>query len=779
MGKGTRQSDQADTGPEVGSAKSWAAGVPGVVVALQHAQEQMGVARSALTLTALNQHRGFDCPGCAWPDPTHRSAAEFCENGAKAVAEEATRRLLTPAFFAAHSVAWLHAQSDHWLGQQGRITQPMVLREGATHYAPIGWDEAFSLIAEELRGLDSPDQAALYTSGRTSNEAAFCWQLFARELGTNNLPDCSNMCHESSGEALMETIGVGTGTVSLQDIEAADLILIAGQNPGTNHPRMLSSLEKVKRAGGHIVAVNPLVEAGLRRFKNPQKPSGVLGSGTDLADDYCQIRVNGDLAFFAGLGKLLVEADREQAGGVLDHAFIAERTEGYAALVAHYDALEWDDILRGCAVPKVQLEQVAQRIVESERMVVCWAMGLTQHKNSVATIREIVNVLLLTGSIGRRGAGACPVRGHSNVQGDRTMGIFEKPQQWFLDALQAEFGVPMPQEWGWDTVETIRAMRDGQVKVFLAMGGNFVRATPDSVVTEAALRQTDLTVHVSTKLNGSHTVTGRQALILPTLGRSERDLTGGREQFVTVEDSMSMVHASRGRIAPASAHLRSEVDIVCSLAEATTPGSPIPWAAMRSDYREIRRHVEAVVPGFEDYERRAQQHDGFVLPNPPRDSRTFPTASGKAQLTVNELTAVDVPAGRLLLQTVRSHDQYNTTIYGMDDRYRGIHDGRRVLFIHPRDRADLGFDDAQVVDIVSEWPVADPQGATAVQERRAVAFRLVDYPQTARGCVAAYFPEANVLVPLDSTAIGSNTPTSKSVVVRLEPTSHVGPAPVR
>ncbi|WP_408637683.1 FdhF/YdeP family oxidoreductase [Ornithinimicrobium sediminis] len=778
MAKPAPGPDDGDADMEVGRASSWVAGVPGVLVALKRSQEQMGLGRSALTLTALNQHGGFDCPGCAWPDPEHRSAAEFCENGAKAVAEEATQRLVGAEFFATHSVASLHERSDHWLGQQGRIQGPMVLREGATHYEPIPWDDAFGLVAEHLQGLDSPDQAAFYTSGRTSNEAAFCWQLLARQLGTNNLPDCSNMCHESSGEALQETIGIGKGTVTLEDVEAADLILIAGQNPGTNHPRMLSSLERVKEQGGHIVAVNPLVEAGLRRFKNPQKVSGVLGAGTDLADDYCQIRVNGDLAFFAGLGKLLVEADRRD-GGVLDHAFIAEHTLGYDALVEHYDSLGWGDILRGCGIPKAQLEQVARRIVGSERMVICWAMGLTQHKNSVWTIREIMNVLLLTGSIGRRGAGACPVRGHSNVQGDRTMGIFEKPEQWFLDALQAEFGIPMPQEWGHDTVDTIRALRDGTVRVFLAMGGNFVRATPDTAVTEKALRRADLTVHVSTKLNGSHTVTGRQALILPTLGRTERDTTGGREQFVTVEDSMSMVHASWGRITPTSRHLRSEVDIVCTLASATFPQSPVDWAAMRRDYSIIRRHIERVVPGFADVERRARLDGGFLLPNPPRDSRQFPTSRGKALLTVNELTAVEVPDGRLLLQTVRSHDQFNTTIYGMDDRYRGIRHGRRVVFVNPLDRAALGLEEAQVVDIVSEWPVDDGRGGRGVEERRAEAFRLVDYPETARGCAATYFPEANVLVPLDSTADVSNTPTSKSVVVRLEPTSHVGPAPVR
>jgi len=758
--------DPGDRDLQIGEPKAWAAGVPGVIASLRMSEQQMGVARTALTLTTLNQHRGYDCPGCAWPDPRDRSVAEFCENGAKAVAEEATKRLATPEFFAAHSVQELAGKTDYWLGQQGRIMGPMVLREGGTHYEPITWEDAFTLLAQTLTGLDDPDQAIFYTSGRTSNEAAFAYQLFARELGTNNLPDCSNMCHESSGAALTQTLGEGKGTVTLDDIEAAELILIAGQNPGTNHPRMLTSLERVKRSGGRIVAINPLVEAGLQRFKNPQKPSGVVGPGTDLADEYCQIRVNGDLAFFAALGKLLIEADR-RGEPALDHAFIAEYTDGYAELAAHYDTLEWDDLLAGAGVPRTQLERVVEQVMAADTMIVCWAMGLTQHKNSVATGREIVNVLLLTGNLGKDGAGACPVRGHSNVQGDRTMGIWEQMSEEWLEGLDARTGITSPREHGVDVVDGIRAMRDGKVRVFMGMGGNFVRATPDTRATEAALRNLDLTVQVSTKLNGSHTVTGKQALILPTLGRTEVDRTGGIEQFVTVEDSMSMVHASYGRAQPVSPHLRSETDIVCSLALACFPDSPVNWSAMRENYSVVREHIAAVVPGCSDYEARATQRDGFVLPNPVRDDRSFPTETGKARLTVNEQTAVTVPPGHLLLQTVRSHDQYNTTIYGLDDRYRGVHDGRRVVFVHPQDLRELALSDGQVVDLVS---VADDG------ERRAEAFRVVSYDRTARGCAAAYFPETNVLVPLDSVADVSNTPTSKSLVVRLEPAGSPGPA---
>ena len=757
MAKKAPIDDAGDALLALAAPKTFGAGVPGVMRALQASGEQMGVVRSLLTLTAVNQKKGFDCPGCAWPDPAHRHLAEFCENGAKAVAEEATLRRVTRDFFAEHSVADLATKSDHWLGQQGRLAEPMVLHEGATHYEPIGWAEAFDLIAAELNALDHPDQAIFYTSGRTSNEAAFAYQLFARTFGTNNLPDCSNMCHESSGAALGQTLGIGKGTVTLTDVETSELLIIAGQNPGTNHPRMLSSLERTKANGGRIIAVNPLVEAGLKAFRNPQTVRGVLRGGVELADDYCQIRLNGDLAFFQGLNKLLIEAD------ALDHAFIAEYTSGFDEFLDAVLAIDWADIERASGQTRADLERVAEQVKAANSIIVCWAMGLTQHKNSVPTIREIVNFLLLRGNIGRPGASACPVRGHSNVQGDRTVGINERPPQWFLDSLQQRFGIPVPREHGTDVVEAIRQMRDGRCGVFVAVGGNFVRATPDSAQTESALRNVGLTVQVSTKLNGSHAFTGRRALILPTLGRTEHDDTGGARQFVTVEDSMGMVHASHGRLAPASDQLRSEVDIVCSIAERTVGDAGVDWTAMRTDYARIRGHIEATIPGFDDYERKVRDPSGFALPNGPRDSRTFVTRTGKARFTVNPLEIVEVPPGHLLLQTVRSHDQFNTTIYGMDDVYRGITAGRRVVFIHPDDRAELGFDEGAIIDLISVW-----RGATGeVEERQAHAFRLVDYP-TARGCVAAYFPETNVLVPLDSVADESGTPTSKSIVVRLQ-----------
>ncbi|TYB42733.1 FdhF/YdeP family oxidoreductase [Actinomadura chibensis] len=756
MSRKAPDDDFDDTGLRVSRPKEWAAGVPGVTAALRQSYDQMGVTRTALTLLRVNQKQGFDCPGCAWPEGDRRHVAEFCENGAKAVAEEATTRRITREFFARHTVAELAERSDHWLGQQGRLTEPMLKRAGSEHYEPVPWDEAFRLLASELTALDSPDEAVFYTSGRTSNEAAFAYQLFVRAFGTNNLPDCSNMCHESSGSALSETIGIGKGSVLLEDLDRADLIFVVGQNPGTNHPRMLSALEHAKRAGTRIIAVNPLPEAGLMRFKNPQRPSGVAGRGTPLADRFLQIRLNGDLALFQALNRLLLESD---APDTVDHEFLDEHVHGFEAFREHVLGLDWDDVLEATGLTRGEIAAALGDVLGAKRIIVCWAMGLTQHRNSVPTIREIVNFLLLRGNIGRPGAGVCPVRGHSNVQGDRTMGIWEKPKPEFLDALAAEFGFEPPREHGLDTVDAIRAMRDGRAKVFLGMGGNFVRATPDSAVTEAALRSCRLTAQVSTKLNRSHAVTGDTALILPTLGRTERDEQASGTQFVSVEDSMGMVHASRGRLAPASADLLSEVSIVCRLAKAALPGSGIDWDAMERDYDVIRDHVSRVVPGFARYNARVRQKGGFTLPHAPRDERRFPTATGKANMTVNELEVLRVPEGRLLLQTVRSHDQYNTTIYGLDDRYRGIKAGRRVVFVNPDDLAALGVDDGAVVDLVSEWS----DGV----ERRAPSFRVVAYP-TARGCAAAYFPETNVLVPLDSTADVSNTPTSKSVVVRLE-----------
>ncbi|MCX5148335.1 MULTISPECIES: FdhF/YdeP family oxidoreductase [unclassified Streptomyces] len=747
--------DPAQDAPQVAPPKQAAAGLPAIGHTLRIAQRQMGVARTARTLLKVNQKNGFDCPGCAWPEGDKRHTAEFCENGAKAVAEEATLRRVTPDFFAQHPLADLAGRSGYWLGQQGRITEPMYLPEGADRYEAVPWERAFEIIAEELTALDSPDEALFYTSGRTSNEAAFLFQLFAREFGTNNLPDCSNMCHESSGSALNETIGIGKGSVSLEDLHQADLIIVAGQNPGTNHPRMLSALEKAKTSGAKIISVNPLPEAGLERFKNPQTPVGML-KGTALNDLFLQIRIGGDQALFRLLNKLVIATE-----GATDEAFIREHTHGYEELAAAAEEADWAETLTATGLTRPEIEQALAMILASKRTIVCWAMGLTQHKHSVATIREVVNLLLLRGNIGRPGAGVCPVRGHSNVQGDRTMGIFERPAPAFLDSLDREFQITSPRGHGYDVVRSIEALRDGKAKVLFAMGGNFVGATPDTDVTEAAIRKAALTVHVSTKLNRSHAVTGRRALILPTLGRTDKDVQTSGKQFVTVEDSMGMVHASRGNLAPASPHLLSEPAIVARMARAVLgAASATPWEEFERDYAAIRDRISRVIPGFEDFNARAARPEGFRLPHAPRDERRFPTKTGKANFTAAPVEYPKIPEGRLLLQTLRSHDQYNTTIYGLDDRYRGITGGRRVVMVNPEDAAELGLADGSYTDLVGEWK----DGV----ERRAPGFRVVHYP-TARGCAAAYYPETNVLVPLDSTADTSNTPASKSVVIRFEP----------
>ncbi|MFG3522902.1 FdhF/YdeP family oxidoreductase [Nocardia nova] len=759
----TRDIDEAKLA--VTPPKEQAAGVTAVAVALDRAVEEMGIVRTARTLTRVNQRHGFDCPGCAWPEPTgHRRPAEFCENGAKAVAEEATLRTVTPEFFATHSLDDLAGKSGYWLGQQGRLTHPMVLRPGDTHYSPIAWEQAYRLIADTLRGLASPDEAVFYTSGRTANETAFLYQLLVRSFGTNNLPDCSNMCHESSGAALTRSIGIGKGSVSIDDFAAADLIIVAGQNPGTNHPRMLSALSTAKAHGATVIAVNPLPETGLIGFRDPQTVKGFT-SGVTIADDFLQIRLGGDMALFQGLAKLLFDAEDRAPGTVVDRVFVDAHTAGFAEYEKHMRAVDLDEVVEATGLTREQLDRTAGLLTRSKSTIICWAMGLTQQRHGVATIEEATNLLLLRGMIGKPGAGVCPVRGHSNVQGDRTMGIWEKMPESFLDALDSEFGITAPREHGWDTVDSIRAMRDGRARVFIGMGGNFVSATPDTEVTEAALRACELTVQISTKLNRSHVVHGRTALILPTLGRTDLDLQDGTRQQVSVEDSMSMVHLSTGRLQPVSDDLRSEVAIVCELAaELFGPDHPVPWERFRRDYDHIRDAIARVVPGCADYNRKVRGRNGFQLPHPPRDNREFRTASGKANFAVNDLHWPRIPQGRLLLQTLRSHDQYNTTIYGLDDRYRGIHNARRVVLVHPDDIAEFGFADGDLVDLISEFS----DGV----ERRVTGFRIVGYA-TPRGNAAAYYPETNPLVPLDHVAERSNTPVSKAVVIRLEPHRHI------
>jgi formate dehydrogenase major subunit len=738
-----------------------AAGIPGVIHSMGPALAQLGPRRTLSLLTSMNQKEGFDCMSCAWPDPDSRKTLEFCENGAKAFIWEATPVTVPTSFWAEHSVGDLAGKSEYWLGLQGRLTEPVYKPAGDDHYHPVGWDEAFAIAGTALRELDSPHQAAFYTSGRASNEAAFAYQLFVRAFGTNNLPDCSNMCHESTGTALSEVIGIGKSTVSYDDFEQADLIIVMGQNPGTNHPRMLTALEDAKRAGATIVSVNPLPEAGLQRYKNPQTVRGIIGKGTALADQFLQIRLGGDMALLQALSKRVLDAEAAHPGTVLDHAFLAEHCVGLEELTAHLATLDESEVLEATGLTSAEIDELAGRYIRAERVIITWAMGVTQHKKAVAGIKEIVNLLLLRGNIGKPGAGASPIRGHSNVQGDRTMGIWERMPDTFLDALEREFGFDPPREHGVDAVQGIRAMQRGEIKLWVSLGGNFVGAISDTLAAEAAMRGTDLTVQISTKLNRSHAVTGAAALILPTLGRTEIDRQQSGVQFVTVEDSVCAVHASRGRVEPVAPDLLSEVAIVSRLARATLGDEgPVDWAAFEHDYDVVREHIANVVPGCADYNEKVRRRDGFVLPNGPRDSRTFPTAVGKAILTVNELERIECPPGRLLLQTLRSHDQFNTTIYSRNDRYRGIKKGREVVFVNPDDLAELGIDDGQHVDVFSEWP--------GQPDRVLRGFRVVSYP-TARGCAAAYFPEANVLVPLDSTAEGSNTPVSKAIVVRLEP----------
>src|SRR5690242_16509901 len=713
---------------EISNPATSAAGLGGVITSFKHALTEMGVRRSLRTLTSINQKDGYDCQSCAWPDPDgSRHVAEFCENGAKATAWEATTRRATPALFAKRSIAELAAMSDHALGELGRLTHPMLLRSDATHYESISWDDAFALIASELNALESPDEAIFYTSGRTSNEAAFLYQLFVRQFGTNNLPDCSNMCHESSGTALTETIGVGKGTVTLEDFDKAQAIFIAGQNPGTNHPRMLSTLQRAKRNGATIVGINPLVETGLRRFRQPQEVLGLLGRGTEIADFLVRVRVGGDVALFQGMAKALLERDA-RGEKALDCEFIARYTEGFDAYARTLALAPWERLVAASGVCYEDMVRSAEVFARSDRTITCWGMGLTQHVNAVANIQEIVNLHLLRGQIGKPGAGLCPVRGHSNVQGDRTVGIWERPRPEFLDRLDAVFHFASPRDHGLDTVGAIRAMHAGTAKVFFALGGNFLQATPDTEYVARALRNCRLTVHVSIKPNRAHLVTGEQSLILPCLGRSERDLQNGRAQFVTTENSMAVVQASRGVLEPASPELLSETAIVARLARATLGSrSTVAWEELAGDYDAIRDAIERVIPIFERYNERVRVPSGFHLPNAARE-RVFLTATGRARFTVHPLPDLRLAPGELWLTTVRAHDQFNTTVYAPNDRYRGVHHGRRVVFMHPDDMRDRGLDAESAVDLESRHG-----GIT----RQAHGFRVVPY-DIPRGCAAAY-----------------------------------------
>jgi molybdopterin-dependent oxidoreductase alpha subunit len=768
-----------------------AAGLKAVTSTMSAVFGKMGVIRGTRGLLNLNQSGGFDCQSCAWPDPeSHRTFAEFCENGAKALADEGTTKRIGAEFFAKYSLAELAAKEDFWLNDQGRLTEPVVIREGSDHFVPVSWDEAFEIIASELNSLASPDEAVFYTSGRTSNEAAFLYQLFVRQFGTNNLPDCSNMCHESTSVALGESIGLGKATIRLDDFEKTDLVIVVGQNPGTNAPRMLTSLAAAKAAGAKMIAINPLPEAGLMNFvdPNPQhgNPLAILGiRPVKLADLHLPVRIGGDMAVLKGIMKLMLERERAEPGTVFDRDFIDAKTSGYAELIASLDATNWDDIFASSGLSTDIIEEAAEMVMSARSMITCWAMGVTQHRDAVATIQDIVNLHLLRGQIGKPGAGLCPVRGHSNVQGDRTMGIWEQMNPVFRANLEKEFDFKTPEKDGLNTVETIQAMANGRAKVFFAMGGNFLSASPDTDVVAAGLRKCDLTVQVITKLNRTALTSGKISLILPCLGRSEIDRSGDtlvpmgpkderfsaasdgedksvlapREQFVSTESTMLNVQMSKGIFEPASQHLRSETWIVAQLAKATLgANTTVDWDAMTANYDNIRDAISRVVPGCENYNQRIREKGGFYTPNPPHKGE-FKTPIGKALFKAHTLEKIELEKDRLLMTTIRSHGQFNTTIYNSRDRYRGIDGGRRVIFMNEQNIADLGLEAGQAVNIKSHFEDG---------ERHSDNFIVVPYPIPI-DCAATYFPEANPLVPLGSVARGSSTPTSKCVIISVKP----------
>jgi molybdopterin-dependent oxidoreductase alpha subunit len=740
--------------------KSEAGGMDAVINSINHVFSEVGVVAGTKALLKLNQFHGFDCPGCAWPDPDdHRSVVEFCENGAKAVAEEATTEKCDREFFKKYTVSQMRTWTDYQIGKSGRVTEPMILPDGADRYEPIGWTDAFRLIGNKLNNLASPNEAVFYTSGRTSNEAAFLYQLFVRMYGTNNLPDCSNMCHESSGVALTETLGIGKGSVTLEDFYNTEVIIIIGQNPGTNHPRMLTALQKAKQNGAYIITINPIEEAGLISFRHPQNPLDLIGKPTTITDLWLPVKINEDVALLQAINSMLLAQERNSPGSVFDQEFIKQKTHGYEAYINHLEQLNVDELIHRSGVDEAKVQEAVSILSEKKKIIVCWAMGLTQHKNAVDNIREIVNLLLLKGSIGKPGAGTCPVRGHSNVQGDRTMGIYEKPNTEFLDSLEEVFNFTPPRQPGFDTVESIQAMAEGRAKVFFAMGGNFLSATPDTEFTARALMNCELTVHVSTKLNRSHLTPGKTALILPCLGRTEIDVQSSGPQFVSVENSTGVVHQSRGGKEPVSRNLLSEPKIVAELAKATLPSNTsesIDWDGLVANYDNIRDLIEKTIPGFTDYNKRVRNAGGFYLPNGVRKGE-FKTTTSKAHFTINAVTDHHLKQDEYLMMTIRSHDQYNTTVYGMHDRYRGIYNGRRVVFMNEKDMLAANLMKGDCVDIISMYDGV---------KRIATDFVVVPYA-IPRQNMATYFPEANAVVPHNHFARGSQTPISKSVVVSL------------
>ena len=764
------QPPEAFTGLKLGKPATVAAGVPAVLKSMEFSWSEAGVGRGTHALLKLNQKDGFDCSSCAWPDPDdHRSVAEFCENGAKATASDADTRRADPEFFAQHSLAELSRMTDRDLNNSGRLTHPLVLRPGATHYTPISWDDAFQLVADELNALKSPNDAIFYTSGKVPNEPAYLYQLFVRQFGTNNLPDCSNMCHESSGSALSPTLGLGKGSVTLNDVHEAEVIIIMGQNPGTNHPRMLTALQMAKRNGAQIIAINPLHEAGLSHFKNPQdfmnpiKAVGtLLSAGTPIADLHLQVKINGDMAVLRGIMKHLLAADA-LSPGVVDHEFIKEYTAHYDEFVEEISNTTWESIEQMSGLTKAQLREAADIIAPKQKIITCWAMGLTQQKNGVMSIQEIVNLHLMKGAVGKPGAGTCPVRGHSNVQGDRTMGIWERPHKEFLDALVKEYGFEPPREHGLDTVESIKAMHEGKIGVFMSLGGNFLSASPDTEFVAEAMRKLNFTVFVSTKLNRGHLVTGKTSLILPCLTHVDSDMQHGVQQFTSCENSMGVVSQSKGVLKPLDPEMRSEVAILAGIAKATLRSrTTVDWTGYANNYDTIRDAISRVIPGFEKFNEKIRHPGGFYLPNGPRE-RNFTTENGKANFTVTDMVMHDIEPDQLVLMTIRSHDQFNTTIYDYNDRYRGVYGERRVIFMNIQDMVQRGIQERQLVNITSHF-----EG----QERKLERFIAIPY-NIPVGNTAAYYPEANPLVPVASVAYVSNTPTSKFVIITVEPVAEM------
>lgn len=739
--------------------KEKAGGLPSVVSATKHLLKEMDALKAGKVMFKLNQFDGPDCPGCAWPDPeTERSSlGEYCENGAKAISEEATSKIITTEFFKNNKISKLKEKDEFYLGKLGRLAQPVYKKSGSGYYEEISWDTAFTIIGNKLSSLSSPNEAIFYTSGRTSNEAAFLYQLFAREYGTNNLPDCSNMCHESSGVALTETIGVGKGTVKLEDFYNTDLIIIAGQNPGTNHPRMMKALQKAKANGAKIISINPLKEAGLIGFDDPQNVKGLFGIASKLTDLYLQVRINGDVPLLKAIMLLLLQNEEKNPGKIFDTEFIKNNTQGYENFIVDLKKQNLESLSENCGISIGEIREAVDLIIKSEKIIYCWAMGLTQHKNAVDNVSEIVNLLLLKGSIGKPGAGACPVRGHSNVQGDRTMGIYEKPKYEFINKLREVYGINPPFDYGYDTVDAMKAMHVGKAKVFFAMGGNFLSATPDTNYTGEALENCEMTINVATKLNRTHFFTGEESLILPCLGRTDSDIKNDKEQFVSVENSMGIVHMSKGTLKPVSDKLLSEPEIVCRLAKAVlNSSSKVNWDKMLEHYDNIRDEIEKVIPGFENYNKRVRNNGGFYLPNSARDGN-FQTLSGKAMFTTCDVPKLELADDEYLMMTIRSHDQFNTTIYGLDDRYRGIKNGRRVILMNRADILKAGLKPHDIVSLATYYD----------KERTVDNFKIVEYDIKEK-CAATYFPEANPIIPYTETARKSNTPASKSIKIKIK-----------